>query len=59
MYQEREDLFYYLTLYNENYPMPAMPDGVSADGILKGIYRFRAGEGKAAVQLFGSGPHPE
>ncbi len=56
MYQEHEDLFYYLTLYNENYPMPAMPEEASAEGILKGIYRFRAGEGKAATQLFGSGP---
>jgi pyruvate dehydrogenase E1 component len=56
MYQQREDLFYYLTLYNENYAMPAMPEGLSAEGILRGIYRFRAGEGNAAVQLFGSGP---
>ncbi|HTQ55374.1 MAG TPA: pyruvate dehydrogenase (acetyl-transferring), homodimeric type [Bryobacteraceae bacterium] len=56
MYQEQEDLFYYLTLYNENYPMPQMPEGV-AEGILKGIYRYRAAaEGKARVQLFGSGP---
>jgi pyruvate dehydrogenase E1 component len=56
MYQEQEDLFYYLTLYNENYPMPAMPEGV-ADGILKGIYRYRAAaEGHGKVQLFGSGP---
>ena len=56
MYQEQEDRFYYLTLYNENYPMPPMPEGV-ADGILKGIYKFRAAEkGKATLQLFGSGP---
>src|ERR1017187_4639707 len=38
MYQEGEDVFYYLSLYNENYPMPAMPEGVE-DGILKGLYR--------------------
>ncbi len=57
MYQEREDLFYYLTLYNENYAMPPMPEGLDAAGILKGIYRYQpAAEGKAAVQLFGSGP---
>jgi pyruvate dehydrogenase E1 component len=57
MYQQREDLFYYLTLYNENYAMPPMPEGLDPEGILKGIYRFKpAGEGKAAVQLFGSGP---
>ncbi|HVF32660.1 MAG TPA: pyruvate dehydrogenase (acetyl-transferring), homodimeric type [Acidimicrobiales bacterium] len=34
-----EDRFYYLTLYNENYAMPSMPDG-SADGIIRGLYRF-------------------
>jgi len=56
MYQEQEDHFYYLTLYNENYPMPPMPEGVT-EGILKGIYKFKAAEkGKAALQLFGSGP---
>jgi pyruvate dehydrogenase E1 component len=42
MYAEGEDIFYYLTLYNENYPMPPMPAGVE-DGILKGLYRFKAG----------------
>jgi len=42
MYGERpEDIFYYLTLYNENYPMPAKPDGVD-EGILRGLYRFAA-----------------
>ncbi len=57
MYQEQEDIFYYLTLYNENYAMPPMPKDLSVDGILKGIYRFQAApEGKAVVQLFGSGP---
>ena len=56
MYQEMEDRFYYLTIYNENYPQPAMPEGVT-DGILHGIYRFQAAEnGNAKVQLFGSGP---
>src|SRR5439155_19991710 len=56
MYQEGEDIFYYLTLYNENYPMPAMPPGVE-DGILKGLYKFRKGdEGKKhRAHLFGSG----
>src|ERR1700728_458900 len=50
MYQEMEDRFYYLTLYNENYAMPPMPEGI-IDGILKGIYRFQAaGGGKATVQ---------
>jgi pyruvate dehydrogenase E1 component len=37
---EPEDCFYYITLYNENYPMPAMPDGVE-EGIVRGLYRFR------------------
>jgi pyruvate dehydrogenase E1 component len=57
MYKDNEDLFYYLALYNENYPMPAMPAGVE-DGILKGLYKFKAGEsGKAnKAQIFGSGP---
>jgi pyruvate dehydrogenase E1 component len=57
MYQEREDRFYYLTLYNENYAMPPMPERLDVEGILKGIYRFRAAEeGRAKLQLFGSGP---
>ena len=56
MYQEQEDRFYYLTLYNENYAMPPMPEGLDPEGILRGIYRFRAAGEKAQVQLFGSGP---
>jgi pyruvate dehydrogenase E1 component len=56
MYQENEDVFYYLTVHNENYVQPPMPQDC-AEGILKGIYRFKEAEsGKAAVQLFGSGP---
>ncbi|HKN34122.1 MAG TPA: pyruvate dehydrogenase (acetyl-transferring), homodimeric type [Terriglobales bacterium] len=56
MYQLGEDRFYYLTLYNENYAMPPMPEGAQ-EGILKGIYRFRAAsKGPEQVQLFGSGP---
>jgi pyruvate dehydrogenase E1 component len=42
MYAEGEDIFYYLSLYNENYPMPPMPAGVE-DGILKGLYKFKPG----------------
>ncbi len=56
MYQENRAGFYYLTLYNENYPMPAMPADLNPEQVLKGIYRFRAGKEKAQVQLFGSGP---
>ena len=57
MYQQGEDVFYYLTLYNENYPMPPMPEG-AAPGILKGLYKFKAGDpGKRLkAHLFGSGP---
>jgi len=56
MYQEREDLFYYITLYNEDYVMPEMLEG-SREGILKGIYKYKAASGaKATLQLFGSGP---
>lgn len=43
MYCEQEDLFYYLTVYNENYPQPAMPEGAK-EGILNGIYRFKAAD---------------
>ncbi len=57
MYQEQEDCFYYLTLYNENYAMPAMPEGLDPRDVLRGIYRYKTAEkGKAKVQLFGSGP---
>jgi pyruvate dehydrogenase E1 component len=56
MYQESEDLFYYLTVYNESYAQPPMPAGCR-EGILRGIYRLRsAAQGRASVQLFGSGP---
>jgi pyruvate dehydrogenase E1 component len=57
MFQEGEEIFYYLTLYNETYPMPAMPEGVEK-GILKGLYRFKKAqkEKKLKGHLFGSGP---
>jgi pyruvate dehydrogenase E1 component len=57
MYVNQESIFYYLTVMNEQYAMPAMPDG-SHDGILKGLYRFRATSTPGAplrAQLFGSG----
>ena len=58
MYELREDLFYYITVYNENYTMPPMPeDPAVPQGILKGIYCFKASSsGKTKVQLWGSGP---
>ncbi len=57
MYQDQEQIFYYLTVENESYPMGAMPAGVK-EGILKGMYKLSASEnGKAdhRAQLFGSG----
>jgi pyruvate dehydrogenase E1 component len=58
MYAEQEDVFYYITVMNENYPHPAMPQGAE-QGILKGMYLFREGKAKSAraprVQLLGSG----
>ncbi len=45
MYVDGEDIFYYITLYNENYPMPAMPEG-SEEGILRGLYLYRAADGE-------------
>ena len=56
MYEKGEDLFYYITMYNEDYAMPAMPEGC-AEGILRGIYKLKpAAGGEAVAQLFGSGP---
>jgi pyruvate dehydrogenase E1 component len=55
MYEAGENVFYYVTMYNEDYPQLAMPEGV-AEGIVKGLYKLKAAEGEAAVQLFGSGP---
>jgi pyruvate dehydrogenase E1 component len=57
MYVEGEDIFYYLALYNENYVMPAMPEGVE-EGVLKGLYRFKAGpeKSKHKAHILGSGP---
>jgi pyruvate dehydrogenase E1 component len=62
MFQEQEDVFYYLTVMNENYSHPALPKGAEA-GILKGLYRLSASAAASAatnadkphVQLMGSG----
>jgi pyruvate dehydrogenase E1 component len=58
MYENGEDRFYYITIYNEFYPQPPMPDGEGIrEGILRGIYLYQqAAGGGATVQLFGSGP---
>jgi pyruvate dehydrogenase E1 component len=57
MYGDGEAVFYYLTVMNEQYEMPAMPEGVEAD-IIKGLYLFRKStetKAKARAQLIGSG----
>lgn len=56
MFRNNEDLMYYITVLNEKYRMPKMPEGAE-EGILKGMYRFRKSEqeGREKVILFGSG----
>jgi pyruvate dehydrogenase E1 component len=55
MYQQKDNVFYYVTVMNENYHQPAMPKGAE-EGILKGIYPFsKGGRKKSRVQLMGSG----
>ncbi|HXD75953.1 MAG TPA: hypothetical protein VN628_19550, partial [Vicinamibacterales bacterium] len=57
MYVDQESIFYYLTVMNEQYEMPAMPEG-AREGILKGMYKFRGSskpQAKWRAQLFGSG----
>jgi len=58
MYEKQEDVYYYITVMNENYEHPAMPDGVE-DAIIKGMYRFKQGQAGSKeaprVQLLGSG----
>jgi pyruvate dehydrogenase E1 component len=58
MYEDQEDHFFYLTVCNENYAQPPMPDAQGTrEGILHGIYLYKASEtGAAQVTLFGSGP---
>ena len=57
MYEDQEDVFYYLTVENENYAMPPMPEGAE-EGILKGMYLYRPAPNPDAphrAQLFGTG----
>lgn len=57
MYEEQQDVFYYITVTNEPYVQPPMPSGVK-EGIIKGMYKFRAAEHrnpKLHAHLFGSG----
>lgn len=46
MFEKQEDVFYYLTLGNENYVQPPMPEGVE-EGVLEGLYKFKKGPDKA------------
>ncbi len=57
MYVDNEDGFYYLTVGNDKYLMPAMPAGVKEDAIIKGLYKFRAAPtpGGVRAHLWGSG----
>ncbi len=56
MYVEQEDIYYYLTVTNDTYQMPAMPDGVE-EGVVKGLYQYQSSKKKSKnkVQLLGSG----
>ena len=54
MLEQRQDVFYYLTLMNENQPQPSLPAGVAAD-VVRGLYRVSAPDGAAQVRLLGSG----
>ncbi len=57
MYEKHENVFYYITMMNEFYQMPPMPEGVE-EGILRGMYQFKkpdAADSKARVTLLGSG----
>lgn len=59
MFEEQENIFYYITVMNENYPMPEMPKGEGVkEGIVKGMYKFKESDKKSPklkAQLFGSG----
>ena len=57
MYEDQEDIFYYITVMNENYPMPEMPKNVK-EGIVKGMYKYKATDKKnykLKANLLGSG----
>jgi pyruvate dehydrogenase E1 component len=61
MYQDNEDVFFYLSVYNEDYVNPGMPEGLDTNDILKGMYRFKSMDVNDAKvssrpQLMGSGP---
>ncbi|MDX1652719.1 MAG: pyruvate dehydrogenase (acetyl-transferring), homodimeric type [Brumimicrobium sp.] len=58
MYVEKENTFYYITVTNDAYPMPEMPQGINRDDILRGLYKFRKSDSRKRTRkahLFGSG----
>jgi pyruvate dehydrogenase E1 component len=58
MYEEQESVFYYVTVMNESYAQPPLRDDAAKEGILKGMYRFKASDKKKSklkANLFGSG----
>ncbi|HET8603353.1 MAG TPA: pyruvate dehydrogenase (acetyl-transferring), homodimeric type, partial [Marmoricola sp.] len=56
MYGEAaENIWYYLTVYNEPYPQPAEPEDLDVDGLLKGLYRYAPAPGRSSAQLIASG----
>lgn len=57
MYEKQEDIFYYITVMNENYKQPKMPKGVSKESILKGLYKFKESSkrNQIKIHLLGSG----
>jgi pyruvate dehydrogenase E1 component len=64
MYEDNEDIFYYLTLYNENYVMPKAPDDLDEEGLLRGLYRWASApevegelKGRTAILFSGSTWH--
>ena len=55
MVEDQENVYYYLTVMNENYPQPGLTTG-DEEGIIKGMYKLKShGKGKNRVQLMGSG----
>ncbi len=56
MYELQEDCYYYITVMNENYAMPKMPEGVK-EGVIKGMYKYKTSESKSKLKahLLGSG----
>lgn len=54
MLERQRDVFYYITVMNENYEQPSLPDA-AREGVVKGMYRFSGSTGNARIRLLGSG----